>query len=340
MFKKERRLFMKLLVTAPMLTECQEKLGKYFESIIYHPWTLKKEGTGFSADEILELLEKHQPDILVSELDDISREVITKYGKLKAIGDCRANPANIDVKACTDLDIPVLCTPARNAQAVAELLVGMLINFYRHMQPAIEWVKEGNWVPGNLPYSIFMGNELHGKKIGFVGFGAVGQKSAVILEAIGCKISFYDPYVEFVKDTYQKVELEEIFRESDIVSIHLPVLESTRGMIDGRLIGMMKSTAVFANTARSAVVVTDALYDALKEKKIRGAVLDVLDHEPPTEKDMELGSLPNVLLTPHIAGASEEVFDHQSYIITERLIKLINKTDLDKIIYNKQILDK
>ncbi len=239
---------------------------------------------------------------------------------------------------CNELGIPVLCTPARNAQAVAELLVGMLINFFRNVQPAIRWIEEGNWVPGNMPYSTFMGNELQGKRVGFVGFGAVGQKTAGILQAFGCEISFYDPYVDLVNENYFKRELEEIFRESDIVSIHLPVLESTKGMIDGRLIGMMKPTAVFANSARSAVVVTEALVDALEHNRIRGAVLDVLDHEPPTEEDLKIAKLPNVLLTPHIAGASREVFRHQSHIITERFIQWMKKENMDKIIYNTEAL--
>lgn len=330
---------MKLLITAPMLMECQEKLGIFFNKITYLPWTLKEDGCGYTSEEILELLNKYQPDVLISELDDVNEEVIASYGKLKIICDCRANPANIDVTACSAKKIPVICTPARNAQAVAELLVGLLIGFYRNIYQAMQWTLDGKWVEGKLPYSIFMGNELYGKKVGFVGFGAVGQKTASILEAFGCEIAFYDPYVDFVKDTYHKEELETIFRQSDVVSVHLPVLESTRGMIDSRLIGMMKETAVFVNTARSAVIVTEALYDALESHKIRGAVLDVLDHEPPKEEDLRLGRLPNVLLTPHIAGASEEVFEHQSHIVADRLYRFLEENE-ETVVYNRQIFEK
>ena len=95
-----------------------------------------------------------------------------------------------------------------------------------------------------------MGNELCGKKVGFVGFGAVGKHAAKILEAYGCEISFYDPFVDFVKDSYKKCELEEIFKNSDIVSIHLPVLDSTKGMINADLFAKMKETAIFVNTIR------------------------------------------------------------------------------------------
>lgn len=328
---------MKLLVTAPLTPECIADLETNFQTVDYHPWTIK--GAGFSEDEILKLLRETQADVLITELDDITERVITEHGKLKMIGDCRANPANIDVAACTERDIPIICTPARNAQAVAELLVGLVIEFYRNVESATQWVDEGNWIPGSTPYRLFMGNELCEKSVGFVGFGAVGRTAAGILEAFGCKICYYDPYVEHVKDSYKKQSLETIFEESDIVSIHLPVLDSTRGMINQELLSKMKSTAVFVNTARSAVVDTEALLEILKQNKIRGAILDVLDHEPPTSKDLEFNKLPNVILTPHICGASFEVINHQSDIIGKRIKKWLQKEELEKIVFNTQVLN-
>lgn len=138
-------------------------------------------------------------------------------------------------------------------------------------------------------------------------------------EAYGCEISFYDPFVDFVKDSYKKCELEEIFKNSDIVSIHLPVLDSTKGMINADLFAKMKETAIFVNTARSAVVDEPALMEVLRNKKIRGAILDVLEVEPPTEEALEIARLDNVLLTPHICGATYEVTDHQSRILADRI---------------------
>lgn len=330
---------MKLMVTAPMLDIDMKRLGKYFEKISYYPWNENGKGTGYSEDEILQLLYKEQPDALISELDEITERVLTEYDKLKVIGDCRANPANIDVKACNEKRIPVICTPARNAQAVAELLVGLLINFYRNVQPAVAWMKDGQWKEGVLPYGIFMGNELCERKVGFVGFGAVGRTTAHILHAFGCEISYYDPFVETDADGAQKKDLESIFEESDIVSIHLPVLESTKGMINADMIGRMKPDAVFVNTARSAVIDSTALLEALEKKKIRGAVLDVLDHEPPTEEDMRFAGMENVLLTPHICGASFEVANHQSHIICDRMEKWLNNENAEKVLFNPQVLN-
>lgn len=327
---------MKLLIRAPFTDNKIKELESYFDEIIYDPWT--KTGERYYEEEMLQVLKEVQPDAIITELDKVTEKVLQGYDKLQFIGDCRAVPANLDVDACTKAGVPVLCTPARNAQAVAEMLVGLLLNYMRNILPAVEWVKNGEWKEGTTPYYLWMGNELQGKKIGFVGFGAVGRSAAKILEAFGCDISFYDPYVEFVKDSYKKRELKEIFAESDIVSIHLPVLESTKGMIGAEMFDLMKESAIFVNTARSAVVDEPALIAALKNKKIRGAILDVLTVEPPTEEALEVAKQGNVLLTPHICGATYEVTDHQSEIMTERIKKWLKKEDLEKVVYNRSVL--
>lgn len=327
---------MKLLIRAPFIESEIEKLKKYFDDIVYDPWT--KTGERYYEDEMLAVLQREQPDALITELDRVTEKVLAGYNKLQFIGDCRANPANIDVEACTKAGVPILCTPARNAQAVAEMLVGLLVSYMRNIVPAVEWVKDGSWKEGTTPYYLWMGNELCAKKVGFVGFGAVGRSAAKILEAFGCEISFYDPYVDFVKDGYKKCDLDDIFRNSDIVSIHLPVLESTKGMINAELLGLMKETAVFVNTARSAVVDEPALMDVLSKKKIRGAILDVLTVEPPTEEALEIAKLDNVLLTPHICGATYEVTDHQSEILTIRIDSWMKKENLERVVYNHTVI--
>ncbi|MCI9454595.1 MAG: 2-hydroxyacid dehydrogenase [Dorea sp.] len=306
---------MKLLIRAPF-TECERKrLESYFDEIVYDPWT--RTGERYYEDEMLDALRKEQPDALITELDRITEKVLAGYDRLLFIGDCRAVPANIDVDACKRANVPVLCTPARNAQAVAEMLTGLLVSYMRNIIPAVQWVREGKWVEGTTPYYTWMGHELCGKKVGFVGFGAVGRHAARILEAYGCQIFFYDPYVDHVQEAYQKCGLEEIFENSDIVSIHLPVMESTKGMIHADLFAKMKETAIFVNTARSAVVDEGALIEVLRAKKIKGAILDVLSVEPPTEDALAVAKLDNVLLTPHICGAAYEVTDHQSQIMAD-----------------------
>ena len=333
-----REIYMKILIRVPFAQKKIDELRAYFDEIVLDPWT--KTGERFYEDKMLETLLSVKPDALITELDRITEKVLTGYGGLAFIGDCRASPANVDIEACTRHKIPVICTPARNAQAVAEMLVGLLITYFRNIIPSVQWIKDGKWTTGTTPYYLWMGNELCGKKIGFVGFGAVGKSAAKILEAFGCDISFYDPYVDAAEQNYTKCDLDAIFANSDIVSIHLPVLDSTKGMIDARLFSEMKSSAVFVNTARSAVVDEKALKRVLREKKIRGAILDVLAQEPPGDEIPEFATFDNVLLTPHICGATYEVSDHQADIITERIIKWFRKEDLDRIVFNKSVLQK
>ena len=327
---------MKLLIRAPFTEQKIEELRPYFDEIIYDPWT--KTGERYYEDEMLRVLQEEKPDAIITELDRITEKVLQGYDKLQFIGDCRAMPANIEVEACTKAGVPVMCTPARNAQAVAEMIVGLLINFMRNVTPSTQWIEAGEWKEGTTPYYTWMGHELCGKKVGFVGFGAVGKTAAKLLEAFGCEINFYDPFVDFVKDNYNKCKLEEIFEKCDIVSIHLPVLDSTKNLINAELLGKMKESAIFVNTARSAVVDETALIQALRDKKIQGAILDVLTVEPPTEEALEVARFDNVLLTPHICGSTFEVTDHQAEIITDRIIKWFKKEDLEKVVYNRDVL--
>ena len=327
---------MKILVRAPMSQDKLEELRNHFDEVVYSPWT--ENGERYYEDEMLKVLCEVKPDILITELDRITEKVLQGYDGLKVIGDCRAMPANIDIDACNAHHIPVLCTPGRNAQAVAEMLVGLLLSYMRRILPSVQWIKDGNWKDGTTPYYTWMGNELYGKRVGFVGFGAVGRSSAKLLEAFGCEINFYDPYVDFVKDSYKKLSLDEIFEQCDIVSIHLPVNDATKGIINKDLFKKMKKEAIFINTARSAVVNQKDLLDVVKQHAIKGVIMDVLENEPPTPSDLEITSYDWVLLTPHICGATFEVTNHQSDIIVSRLLQWEKQMDLSSIVYNTCVI--
>lgn len=329
---------MKILITAPYQKDYCDELENLFGSIVYHPW--KEKGTPYDEKELLTTILEHDVDGLITELDQVSEYVINHAEKLKFVGVCRANPVNVDIAAANEKGIPIFNTPARNAQAVTELLIGSLISFFRNIVPSNNWIHERKWNSENeRPYLTFRGNELAGKTVGFVGFGAVGSRIANILKSFPCNIQFYDPFVKDVESGYKKASLETLFQTSDIISIHLPVNDVTKGMIDDKLLQMMKETAVFVNTARSAVVDQQALYNILKEEQIRGAILDVFDHEPPTDEDYSLMTLPNVLATPHIAGASYEVEDHHSNIMNENLKKFFINKQSNHVFNKKQLLE-
>src|SRR5690606_4937132 len=168
-------------------------------------------------------------------------------------------------------------------------------------------------------YLQFKGHELAGKTVGMVGFGAVGQTIAGMIKYFPCNIRYFDPYVSGDFPDYKSVSLEEIFTSSDIVAINLPVNNQTMGMIDREHLSLMKADGIFVNMSRAVVVNRQDLLEALKSSRIRGAILDVFDQEPPDKLDYELIRLPQVLATPHIAGATHEVEDHHVSILNKAL---------------------
>ncbi|MGG1659230.1 2-hydroxyacid dehydrogenase [Brevibacillus sp. NRS-1366] len=327
---------MNILVTAPYNKECLQQLKEEFGEVKHLSW--KEHGREFFEEELLALLKETDADGLITELDDVTKKVIAGHPKLKFIGVCRANPVNVDVDAASNQGIPVFHTPARNAQAVAELFIGNVISFMRHTIPSTKWLEEENWEGESFSaYLNFKGNELAGKTVGFVGFGAVPQKIANMIKHFPCAIQYYDPFIEAESVGYKRLGLEEIFEQSDIVSIHLPVNDQTKGMISADLLNRMKREAIFVNTARAAVVDNESLLNLLKSNQIRGAILDVFDQEPPSQRDYEMIQLPNVLATPHTAGASYEVEDHHSVIMNESLIKWV-KHQSQQNIFNRRLL--
>jgi len=311
---------MRILITAPYNELGRKKLEEAFGEVIYKSW--KTQGRAYTANELMMLLKESQADALITEHDAVSEEVIQSFPNLNFIGVCRGTPSNVAVKLAEEKGIAVFHTPARNAQAVAELFVANVITFMRNTRSAIKWLEEGKWNQGaHASYLEFKGNELAGKKIGMVGFGAVGQTIARLVGNFSCSISYYDPYYTSPNKNYEKVDLNTVFSEADIVAINLPVTEQTKGLINKNLIALMKPDALLVNYSRAIVVKREDLLDALQNKRIRGAIIDVFDHEPPDEIDNTIIHQPNVLATPHIAGATFEVEDHHVDIMNEKLIK-------------------
>lgn len=309
---------MKVLVTAPYNEKARKELQDVFGDIIYKPW--KPQGRAYNESELIALLKESGAQALITEHDQVTRDVIEQFPHLQFIGVCRGTPSNVAVSAAKEKSIPVFHTPARNAQAVAEMFVANVITLLRNTIAGWQWLQAEKWEAGaHTSYLQFKGNELAGKKIGMVGFGAVGQRIAKLVKAFPCDVQFYDPFLKSFDTEYIKVSLEEVFESSDIVSINLPDNDETKGMIDKRLLRMMKKDAIFVNTARAVVVNRDDLLEVLEKNLIRGAVLDVFDYEPPDAIDYKLIHLANVLATPHIAGATFEVEDHHAAIMNKTL---------------------
>jgi D-3-phosphoglycerate dehydrogenase len=311
---------MRVLITAPYHESGLKTLEKQFGTIIYRSW--KPNGRAYNEAEILELLQSTGAEALITEHDHVTADVIRSVPGLQFIGVCRGTPSNVAVSVATELGIPVFFTPARNAQAVAEMFISNVIMLLRNTLPGIDWLKGRQWQEGaHDSYLHFKGNELAGKTVGMVGFGAIGQLIARLLQPYPCNIIFFDPYVTEYNKSFHQCSLEEVFSNADIVSVHLPVTAETKGMINGSLLKKMKKDAIFVNTARAVVVKREDLLEVLESRSIRGAILDVFDNEPPDALDYRIIDLPHVIATPHIAGATFEVEDHHVEIMNRALLQ-------------------
>ena len=253
------------------------------------------------------LLEKVEgKDGIISLLTDrIDAHLMDVAGpQLKVISQYAVGVDNIDLKAATDRCIVVGHTPGVLTESTADLAFGLLMAAARRIVEGAEYVKAGKWRTWHP--LLLLGNDVHGATLGIVGMGRIGQAVARRAAGFGMKVLYYNrtpKRVEIPNVDARQVDLETLLRESDFVSIHTPLTEETRHMIGRRELAMMKPTAVLVNTARGAVVDTDALYEALKDGRIGYAALDVTDPEP-LPPDHPLLTLPNVVVVPHIGSAS------------------------------------
>ncbi len=253
-----------------------------------------------SRDEILSLGDSIN-GLVIRSATTADQELINHCPNLKYIIRAGEGTDNIDKKYCQDRGIKVSNTPGANSNSAAEHAIALIFSLLRKTAPAHESMKKGNW-----DKSLYMGNELWKKKVGFVGFGRIGKIVAKRISGFEPSIYFYDPYIEESPEpNWSKSSLEEIFTESDIISVHTPLLDSTKSLIDSKLISLMKKDAILINAARGGIVNENDLLIALENKAIKGAALDVFETEP-LDSSSQLRHLDNVILTPHLGASTEE----------------------------------
>jgi len=265
-------------------------------------------------------------NVLVTEVDQVRSHTFPKVPSLRVISCCRGNPVNVDIDAATVHGVPVLITPGRNADAVADLALLLVLALLRHL-PAVSQIlrQEGDGMEKLARVFLqYQGAELWGKTVGLVGLGAVGRAVATRLAPFGARVIAHDPYVthEQAREAGASlVSLDELLRQSDIVSLHASVTEETTHLIGQREFGLIKEGAYFVNVARSALADEVELYRHLRDGHLAGAALDVFDDEPPSPDNLLL-TLDNVIATPHIGGSTAEVVTHQSRIAVADLARL------------------
>ncbi len=253
--------------------------------------------------------------LIVRSGTQVTRKII-EASNLKVIGRAGVGLDNIDLVTAKEKGIPVVNAPESLTIAVTELTFGLMISLMRNIVRGDKSLREQRW-----DRSKFMGNELYGKTIGVVGFGRIGREVADRANAFGMKVLTYDPFVtiEDARESNATLtgDIDELLKNSDVVSVHAPLTNNTRHLINADKLKLMKNSAVIVNLARGGLVDTNALVDALKNKEIAGAGLDVFETEP-------LGASPlleydNVVLTPHLGASSAEAQVIAGTIVVEKI---------------------
>jgi D-3-phosphoglycerate dehydrogenase len=320
------------LLTAEMMRQGVEKFPRYTAAEYFtvgpadrdelRAFVRKMENQGFDFiplnKEIYTAL--NDAEVLQVHLAPVPAKVFLEAKKLKLIMSNRGGTENIDIKTATERKIPVLCNPAHNANAVAELTVGLMIAETRNIaRNHLSLMRERKWY--EFPPNAGRIHEMCSMTVGIIGYGTIGILVVALLASFRCRVLVYDPFVTQDIVTKNNITLvpvlEELLEQSDIVSLHARVSEETRGMIGEAQFVKMKKTAVLINTARSALIDMDALYCALKNRVITGAAIDVFPTEPlPT--DSPLLELDNITLTCHKGGDTVESYCDSPVMVLEQ----------------------
>ena len=292
----------------PTLNEILEKNGL---KITYEP--------EITPEQISEKIENFDV-VIVRSRTKITKDLIDKANKCKIIARVGVGLDNIDQDAAKEKGIRVINAVEGAMNAVAELVIGLMLSLAREIPRADREVRNGNWIKKEL-----MGTELRGKYLGIVGMGNIGKRLGRLAKALNMNIIGFDVMPiddEFSKEVgLMKTDLDTLLASSDYVSLHVPLLDSTKHMINTTKINSMKNTAKIINTSRGGVIDEEALYDALKNGQLGGAALDVFEVEPATSN--KLATLPNFISTPHMGAQTKEAQSLAANVIAEKIIQIL-----------------
>jgi len=293
---------------APILNDILQKNGL---KITYEP--------EITPDQIKEKIGNFDI-VVVRSRTKITKEMIDKTSKCKIIARVGVGLDNIDVDAAKTKGIRVINAVEGAMNAVAELVLGLMLSLAREIPRADREIRNGRWLKKEL-----MGTELSGKYLGIVGLGNIGKKLAKHARALNMNIIGYDiiPIPEdFSREVgLIKADLETLLSSADYISFHVPLTDSTHHLVNSQLLGKMKKNTCIINTSRGEIIDENALYDALKEGKIAGAALDVFETEPAIGN--KLATLPNVICTPHIGAQTKEAQALAANVIAEKIIMIL-----------------
>ncbi len=284
--------------------------------VIVDPWIDHEPLRLYDAEALAARAIDEGATVLICEADRCAGPVLDL--PLVAIGSTRGDPTNVDLPGATAKGIPVLRAPGRNADGVAELAVGLLLAVTRHLVAADRDVREGQvYRDGSIPYQRFRGWQLAGRTAGLVGMGAVGRATRWRLEGLGMRVIASDPFA-----TDATHELDELLGEADVVSMHAAVTPESLGLMSAERFARMREGAVYLNSARAGLHDLDALTAALASGHLAGAGLDHFEGEN-LATDHPLVAMPNVVLTPHIGGATYDTEANHTTLMADGLAALL-----------------
>ena len=305
----------KILATAPLRGPGLEQLQQLGD-VIVDPWIDHQPLRLYNSEALAERAKQEGATVLICEADSCKGPVLDL--PLEAIGSTRGDPTNVDVAGATAKGIPVLRAPGRNADAVAEVTVGLLLAATRGLLAADRDVREGQvYRDGSIPYQRFRAWQLKGQTAGIVGFGAVGRATAWRLEGLGMRVITSDP---FAPDATHA--LDDLLAEADVVSMHAAVTPETLGLMSEERFARMRPGSVYVNSARAGLHDLDALTAALRSGHLAAAALDHFEGES-IAVDHPLVGMSNVVLTPHIGGATYDTEANHTTLIAEGLAALL-----------------
>lgn len=317
--------------TAPLRGPGLEVLARIGELIV-DPWIDQQPLRLFDGEKLAAKAAEVGATVLICEADQCQGPVFDL--PLEAIGSTRGDPTNVDVPGATAVGIPVLRAPGRNADGVAELAVALLLAATRRVVAADRDVREGQvYRDGSIPYQRFRAWQVAGQTVGIVGLGAVGRAAAWRFEGLGMRVISADPFADDATH-----DLDDLLAEADVVSMHAAVTPDTAGMISTERIARMKDGAVYLNTARAALHDLDALTEALASGKLAAAGLDHFEGEH-LAADHPLVGMANVVLTPHIGGATYDTEANHTMLMATGLSALAAGEVPDNCV-NPEVLDR
>lgn len=318
---------MKILVTPTSLqpgknSRMLSELEKFSKDLVFNP-----ADRPLTEDELIPLL--RDCDGYIAGLDFITEKVLNSCPKLKAISRYGAGCDRVDIKVATANNIAVTNTPGVNAQAVGELSFALALSVARKIPYLDRMTRDGKWVRS-------MGIELAGKTMGIIGLGAIGKVVAKCAQGFSMKVISYDSYTDksyCEENNIIVATFEEVIRESDVISLHLPLNSDTKHLIDREAIRQMKNSAIIINTSRGGIIDEEAAYEALSKGMLGGMGVDVFEKEPP--ENSKLLKLDNVVATPHTGAHTKEAADNMAGFSIRNLVEVLLDKECEFVVNKK-----